>query len=136
MMNNSFVKFFVYLAAFGVFGPLASFGAGNFQFDLQGIALLLVLLDVAQAFAPSLKAFSEYLRGHVSEGGKSIVLDSKKDKGKLAVINTVRSLFGSVFGWVGKFGPSPKKDPAADQAEEKGEPVEIRLDRTKNETKV
>ena len=104
--------------------------------SLQGLGMLVVVLDVWRLCAPSLAAVRAHFSDRIAEGGKAVILDSKRDKVALAAVNITKSF----WSWTGLSGLGEKLSSLGGERkgakpEESGSKIEIRLDRTQNESK-
>jgi hypothetical protein len=118
-------NFFNIIVWFIAFGFLPGLGAAALPY--VGVSVVLLCFSMIGFLKPYLDAF-------LTEGGESIVLDSKRDRGVLAGLNIgksgvnwmekkVKTLLDLIF----QIRPVTAAD--------RGEKIEIKLDRTKNESK-
>ena len=125
-MKNVF-NIIVWLIAFGFLPGLGAASLPYIGVSVQDVCVVMLVLSLFGFLKPYLDAF-------LSEGGEAIVLDSKRDKAVLAGLNVgksgvswiekkVKTLLGLIF----QIRPV--------NAGERGEKIEIKLDRTKNESK-
>lgn len=124
---KNFFNLFIWLIAFGFLPGLGAASLPYVGVSVRDVAVVALVLSLLGFLKPYIDAF-------LSEGGESIVLDSKRDKALLAGVNVgksgvnwmeqkIKALLGLVFC-------------VRPVASERGQKVEIKLDRTKNDSKV
>jgi len=123
-------NFFNIIVWFIAFGFLPGLGAAALPYvgvSVRDISVVLLCFSMIGFLKPYIDAF-------LSEGGEAVVLDSKRDRGVLAGLNIgksgvnwmekkVKTLLDLIF----QIRPVTAAD--------RGEKIEIKLDRTKNESK-
>lgn len=124
---KNFFNIFIWLIAFGFFPGIGAASLPYIGVSVRDVAVVVLVLSMLGFLKPYVDAF-------LSEGGESIVLDSKRDKALLAGVNVgksginwVEQKIKALLGLVFQVRPSV--------ASERGQKVEIKLDRTKNEAK-